>query len=422
MLASVQIINKVLFTKNISIITSNGLTREYFEGYEDEFDYIMDFYKEYKKVPEKITFVDKFKDWELAESLEDDRALVNQAFEYHLFKTTVEEIKKAGNILVGNANEGVNYLRSVMPKLMPRQLVNSNNIIKTVNERVKSWEEKNKTDKSEFIASGFSHLDSHTYGWKKGEEFVVVLARSGKGKTQFLVKTATYCWQQGYNIGFISPEMTANLIGYRFDTSYKGFSNRSLFLGEDIEGYKEYAEKLAKNDTRFEVATPDDFGGKVTVSKLRNFCLTCNIDVLCIDGISYLQDDNYKKGDTPSITFANISQDLMNLSMELGIPVIVVAQSNRDVKQSKDDGEEATATLGNISDSDGIGRKATRVIAIRQVGSGLELALIKNRYGRDNQKIIYKWNADTNEFIYIPQTLEEVQTPTVKTEELGAIF
>ena len=86
------------------------------------------------------------------------------------------------------------------------------------------------------------------------------------------------------------------------------------------------------------------------------------------------------------------------------------------------DGEEETATLGNISDSDGIGRKATRVISIRHIGSGIELALIKNRYGRDNQKIIYKWNADTSEFVYIPQLDDEVITPTVKQEQMGAIF
>lgn len=421
MIVAVQIINKIITNNDLSLIHNYGLTREHFAGYEEAFDFIVTFSKNYKKAPDKETFIDKFSNWEYFVCTENDRALINDIQEQLLFQTTVKELKTCSSLLEGNANEAVTYLRSKINSLVPQNIINYEDITKTADKRIEAWKDKsNKLDKY-FIPSGFHHLDKHTYGWMKGEELVVILARSGRGKSSVLIKTSTFAWEQGANVGFISPEMTASLVGYRFDNALKGFSSRSLFLGKDIEGYNDdYVNELKSRDNKYLVATPDDFGGRVTPSKLRNFCIVNSLDMLCVDGISYLQDDNYRKGDTPSITYANISQDLLQISIDLGIPVIVVSQSNRDVKSK--DGEEETATLGNISDSDGIGRKATRVISIRHIGSGIELALIKNRYGRDNQKIIYKWNADTSEFVYIPQLDDEVITPTVKQEQMGAIF
>ena len=37
-----------------------------------------------------------------------------------------------------------------------------------------------------------------------------------------------HSWQLGYNVGLISPEMSATKIGYRFDTLVNHFSNKNL--------------------------------------------------------------------------------------------------------------------------------------------------------------------------------------------------
>ena len=57
---------------------------------------------------------------------------------------------------------------------------------------------------------------------------VVLFARIGQGKSWILNKMLAHSWQIGYNVGLISPEMSAVKIGYRFDTLVNHFSNKNL--------------------------------------------------------------------------------------------------------------------------------------------------------------------------------------------------
>ena len=64
-----------------------------------------------------------------------------------------------------------------------------------------------------------------------GEELVVLFARIGQGKSWVLNKMLSHSWQIGYNVGLISPEMSATKIGYRFDTLVQHVANGSLIHG-----------------------------------------------------------------------------------------------------------------------------------------------------------------------------------------------
>ena len=57
---------------------------------------------------------------------------------------------------------------------------------------------------------------------------VVLFARIDQGKSWRLNKILAHSWQIGYNVGLISPEMSATKIGYRFDTLVNHFSNKNL--------------------------------------------------------------------------------------------------------------------------------------------------------------------------------------------------
>lgn len=100
----------------------------------------------------------------------------------------------------------------------------------------------------------------------------------------------------------------------------------------------------------------------------------------------------------------NISEDLMSLSIELGIPIIVVVQSNRGGVNK--DNEDEAPDLENIKDSDGIAANATKVIAIRQKTSegAIQLCIRKHRDGRTGQTLLYKCDFNTGDFIYIPSS------------------
>ncbi len=96
--------------------------------------------------------------------------------------------------------------------------------------------------------------------------------------------------------------------------------------------------------------------------------------------------------------------------MELGIPIIVVVQSNRSGAKDKD--TEGTPELESIRDSDGISHNATKVIALRQTGAGLEFGIKKHRDGVSGGKLIYYWDIDKGIFNYIPSGEDAVKPET----------
>ena len=288
-------------------------------------------------------------------------------------------------------------------------------IISKADQRFELHKNKKNAEKPWYITTGFKELDNIINGWAKGEEYVVFFARTGEGKSWVLTKTLTHAWQIGSRVGYISPEMSPDKIGYRFDTLLKNFSNKNLVWGKEETEYEDYIEDLKTKTRPFIVATPQDFQKKITVTKLRQFCKSHKLDILGIDGITYLTDERYKRGDNKTTMLTNISEDLISLSLELQIPILVVVQSNRQGVKDKD--SEGTPDLETIRDSDGIAQNATKVISLRQTGEGLEFGIKKHRDGATGGKIVYSWDIDKGIFHYIgtdgPST-PVTQKPTTK--------
>ena len=401
-MVQLQILNKILLSKDFTIIKNNDITVDFFDPpYDTYFNFIYNHYLQYGNVPDKETFLSRFDDFDLVQVTESDNALVDMLFEEHLYNKMVTVIQTVSNKAQDNSNDAVEYLKSELPNLVVRTHKSFTSIIKQANERLKEVEEKQNSEKSWFIPTGFPELDNVVNGWSRGEEFVVIFARTGQGKSWVLVKAATHAWEIGYNVGYISPEMSANRIGYRFDTNYNHFSNSELLTGRvDIQKYRDYILSLEQKENEFAVATPADFNKRITVSKLRNFVIDNKLDMLCIDGITYLSDERANSRDNKSTTLTNISEDLMLLSVELQIPILVVVQSNRE--GARNDEERGTPELENIRDSDGISHNATKVISLRQTGPGLEMGIKKNRDGSTNVRLVYTWDIDTGIFTYIP--------------------
>ena len=398
-MVSLQILNRVISTKDISIITDNNLTIDYFLEYEDEYSFIKEHFDNYKNVPDTETFINRFPDFELLEVNESDRYLVDAIREEYLYSKSVPVIKKAAELLKSDSNEASRYLQSELVNLTPNYTTPYVDIIHS-NSRVEMFEDKSNNKDKWFIPTGFEELDDIIYGWQCGEEFVVIFARTGIGKSWVLVKTVQHAWEIGKNVGYVSPEMSADKIGYRFDTLNNHFSNMALVRGDkskvSIDEYRQYNEKLAEHTNSILVSTPMDFNKQVTVGKLRTFVQANNLDMLAIDGITYMTDERYKRGDNKTTSLTNISEDLMALSCELKIPILVVVQSNRGGT------EKDTPDLEDIRDSDGIAHNATKVISLNQKEEALVMKIKKNRDGKIGDKLTYLWDIDLGEFTWMP--------------------
>lgn len=414
-MVALQILNKILATGDLSILRDNDITRDYFVGFEDEFDFLINHNTQYGNVPDKATFIAQFNDFEFLDVQESDRYLVTTIREEYLYYKSVPVLQKAAELLKSDANAAAEYMVQALKTLQPNYSSGGTDIIANADERLAKYVERQAHQDEWFFTSGFEELDDIIHGIQREEELLVLFARTNQGKSWVLEKMCTHVWQLGFNVGYVSPEMSADSIGYRFDTLNKNFSNKALMWGKgDLEEgeYRAYIDELKSRDNKFIVATPIDFDRKITVSKLRTFAVNNKLDLIAIDGITYVNDERYRRGDSKTTTLTNISEDLMMLSMELHIPILIVVQANRGGVINE---EEGTPELETIRDSDGIAHNASKVLSIRQLKNGvLEIGIKKQRFGSVGGKLQYDW--DINSGTFTPIASYDDAQPREKTE------
>lgn len=415
-MVALQILNKVLLTGDNSIIENNQLDVEYFVEYEEEYKFIQDHIRAYGNVPDRETFLSQFPKFDLIDVTESDRYLVETIREEHLYYKSVPVVQQVAKLLKTDANAAAEYMIHSMKDLQPNYHVEGVDIISQARQRYEQFTSRKDSEKDWVLTTGFEELDDLIYGFScNTAEFVAIVARTNIGKSWVIEKITTHIWQIGYDVGYISPEMDAINVGYRFDTLYKNFSNTGLMRSNNIESdeYEKYIEELSKNEHKFIVATPIDFDKRITVSKLKNWITQYNLKFLAIDGITYLTDERYIRGDTKATTLTNISEDLRLLSLELKVPIVIVVQSNRGGIKSDED-SDGTPELENIKDSDGIAHNATKVLSLAQKDHVLEIAVKKNTFGSVGGKLKYQWDIDKGDFVFIP-SYDDAE-PKEKTE------
>ena len=421
-MVALQIISKILQTQDISILENNQITKDYFPEYQDEIEFINQHYSSYGNVPDKATFIAQFPDFEIVEVQESDRYLIDTIREEYLYYKSVPVVQQIAKLLKTDSNAAVEYMIQAMKDLQPNYDVTGVDIIQDAMSRYNQFEEIKTHHNEWFFTTGFEELDELIHGIQRGEELFVLFARTNQGKSWILEKICTHIWQLGFNVGYISPEMSANSVGFRFDTLFKQFSNKGLMWGSnsiDSDEYKTYINDLKGNEHKFIVSTPMNFSKQITVSKLKQWVAKYKLDMIAIDGITYMSDERYKRGDNKTTSLTNISEDLMELSIELKIPVLVVVQANRS---GVSDGESNDVPeLESIRDSDGISHNASKVLSIKQTNDGiLVMQVKKQRFGPVNGKLTYNWSIDTGEFEFIPsyddaQPKEETEKRVKKT-------
>lgn len=403
-MVALQILSKILATGNNSIIEDNLLSEDYFVGYEGEYNFIQEHIKQYGNVPDKATFLHSFPDIELVEVTESDKYLVDTVREEYLYYKSIPIIQKAAELLKNDSNAAAEFLLNSMKDIQPSYNLGGIDIISQAKSRFDQFINRRDNQDNCFFTCGFPELDDLTHGLQRGEEFFVIFARTNQGKSWVLEKMCTHVWQIGYNVGYISPEMGPSSIGYRFDTLHSHYSNSGLMWGKDDvdpETYERYIDDLTSKDNKFIVSTPADFDKKITVSKIKNWVRQYKLDLVAIDGITYMSDERYRRGDSKTTSLTNISEDLMELSIELGVPIIVVVQANRSGVVEK--GTTETPELESIRDSDGIAHNASKILSIHQKEHGvLTMTVKKQRFGKVGGKLTYNWDINTGDFQFIP--------------------
>ena len=419
-----QIISRILETKDWSIVVENLLDETYFPSCKEEFKFIRDHVEEYGQVPDTLTFLAKFPEFEVVEVAEPNEYLVSALREEDLYRRSVPVVYKIRDLLQTDANMAAEYMMSATKDLQPEYNIKGTDLVATALERYDEHVERATNSEKYYFESGFKELDDIIRGLQRKEEFFVIVARTNEGKSWVLEKMSAHVWQLGFNVGYFSPEMSATTTGFRFDTLLGNFSNTGLATGQKGgEEYKKFAEELQSHKNKFIMSSSSDFGKTVTVSKLRNWVKKYKLDLIALDGIHYITDERAYKNDNETTRLTHISEDLMALSVELGIPVLTAVQANR--AGVVDQNSDALPSIEHIRDSDGIAHNATRILAIRQKDNMLFMQIQKNRGSRRGDKLRYLWDIDTGNFQYVVSDDQRHARPNPtasKPKDRGNVF
>lgn len=400
-----QVLNKVLQDKSLSVLDSNGIDHEYFTDYYDEFEFISDHYATYGTIPDDETVLDHFPGFEFFEIGETDEYLINKLKEEHLYNELVPILTEAAEDIQIDSNVAVANLLPRLEELFNRsKFVGGLDIAKYAGERLE-WAKKIARHEGELLGvpTGFELLDDVLGGLLPGEDLVVIVARPGQGKSWTIDKMLATAWQRGENVLLYSGEMSEMQVGARIDTLISNVSINSITKGiwndAQMERYEHHIQAMTEARNSLVVVTPFMIGGKnMTPAILDSMIQKYKPTVVGIDQLS-LMAESVPSREQKRIQYANITMDLYKLSAKHGIPIVLNVQAGRSAM----DGQSQEIQLEHIAESDGVGQNASRVIAMkRDEKSGtLQLSVVKNRYGEDGKVIEYMWDIETGTYTLI---------------------
>ncbi len=184
------------------------------------------------------------------------------------------------------------------------------------------------------LSTGLVDLDLYYRGLKAGEMHVVA-GRPSMGKTSLAMQIAeVVALDQRVPVGVFSLEMTAESLVLRMIAARAGIDlrqvERGFFTEKDQFNLAESAKKIAGAPIYFE----DESGISILNlrSKARRMVQLYGIKLIVIDYLQLLHSDN-RKCESRQQEVADISNGIKNMAKELGIPVIVICQLNRDIEK-----------------------------------------------------------------------------------------
>lgn len=390
-----QVLNKILDTKDASIISLNNLTDEYFSDYINEFRFIKSHIDAYGNCPDKETFLAKFPDFDIIKVSEGVPYLVDALYDDKNKRSLAKVFNKVRELLnEDNVDEAMKVYFNASSSISTAKNLTAVDIYEDT-KRYDEYVDKIANFNKHYVKTGFTELDTVLGGWDRKEELATIIARPGNGKSMMLFKMTVAAAEQGLTVGIYSGEMGVSKVGYRIDTLISHISNTKLNHGNgDVQAeYKRFLEGRGNLKGKIFILTPEMVGGSAGVSTLRAFVEKYKLDMLFVDQHSLLDDDRHAKN--PVERAANISKDLKVLQTLLRIPIITVSQQNRE-------STENGVSVANVAQSDRIGQDSTVVIALEKKDTILSMHIIKARDGGDGRTLKYVFDFDKGIFRYMP--------------------
>lgn len=397
------LINKICATGRVEDLMLVGLSDYHFEDdtHREIWKFVTDHTKKHKSAPSYAVVRQKFPyhDFEI---VEDALSFIQQEFFKQVKRrNAIDSIRDLATAIddpdqVDKIDELFLEQSRRLAQTIPSQKISR---FSEIDQRIQEYELGE--EKETGIKMGINAFDNITLGIQP-HEYVTVSGWSGTGKSTLAQWMLFNAYMQGKTPMLISLEMESRNLLRKWDTMLTNFNYSRLkahkLRDEEIERWKK--EAIGINNKPNDIIILDEVY-KCTVDRVYAEMVRWNPDIVCIDYIS-LMDTQRSAGNNNWEKIMYLTQSLKQLSRTMKIPIIGVAQTNR---------ESATggAKLENIAWSVAIIQDSDIVIGLHsddemRENKRMEIRMLKNRDGMTLDTNFY-WNMETMTFKPYSDTL-----------------
>ncbi|MEY3895204.1 MAG: replicative helicase, partial [Verrucomicrobiota bacterium] len=239
--------------------------------------------------------------------------------------------------------------------------------------------------------SGFEDLDRAIGGLKPGEMFVIG-ARPSVGKTALMMNVVEHvCLGSEVPTLVFSVEMSTEAITKRLIFSRAKFALSQLARGyTPTKGDLQRIQRVTLEVAGAKLFIDDKSGPTISYirAKARRMKREHGIGLICIDYLGLIKSLSKQSQYSREREISEISAGVKGMAKDLGIPVILLAQLNRDVEKRSGKNEVSKPRMSDLKDSGSIEADADIIgLLSRDAYQGAEdsgracLDLAKNRNG-----------------------------------------
>jgi archaellum biogenesis ATPase FlaH len=239
--------------------------------------------------------------------------------------------------------------------------------------------------KEEKIEFDLDYFNKITRGGLPRKTLNVALAGTGVGKTLFMCHTAAGNLSAGYNVLYITMEMSEERIAERIDSNLLNVTTDELKIMPK-EAYDKKIDRV-RNKCKGRLIIKEYPTSTAGSANFRHLLQELKLkkkfvpDIIYIDYLNICSSSRMKMGNSVNsyMYIKAIAEELRGLAVEYNVPIVTATQTNRDGYNSSD------VDLTNTSESFGLPATADLMFAIisteelENIGQ-LMIKQLKNRY------------------------------------------
>ena len=206
------------------------------------------------------------------------------------------------------------------------------------------------------ISTGFPDLDRMMNGFEPGARPYCFAARPSMGKSSLMLGFAKHIAittaRKKKRVKIFSAEMTAPALAQRLIAAHADLDLTAIRYGMLPKDIKERLGKAVEELSTDFVDVDDD--GSINILQLRSRARSAVVHGKCelvmVDYLQRVHGSSKRSKDNRQLEIAEVAQGLSEMAKELRVPVVVLAQLNRNPEDRKDGKPE----LGDLRESGAI--------------------------------------------------------------------